>query len=186
MKINIHILILILFCQVNSLLPDEKRKEFFLKYIEKIPNDRIESINYFNSNYDDYNNFYDYELESIPYDKKEIDNIISRYKFPASYNFSEAVKAKVNVKNQGHCGSCWAFASTTTLSYRYKLIGKEVDLSPQYELSCLNPTCSSGVRSLDSQLHLIKNGTVTEECFPYSSVNHTVEPCPATCMVRLG
>ena len=63
MKINIHILILILFCQANSLLQDNKRKEFFLKYIEKIPNDRI---------------------ESIPYDKKEIDNIISRYKFPAS------------------------------------------------------------------------------------------------------
>ena len=111
MKINIHILILILFCQVNSLLPDNKRKEFFLKYIEKIPNDRIESINYFNSNYDDYddyddydNNFYDYELESIPYDKKEIDNIISRYNFPASYNFSEEVEAKVNVKDQGHCG----------------------------------------------------------------------------------
>ncbi len=54
MKINIHILILILFCQANSLLPDNKRKEFFLKYIEKIPSDRIESINYFNSNYDDY------------------------------------------------------------------------------------------------------------------------------------
>ena len=131
MKINILILILILFCQVNPLLPDKKRKELFLKYIEEIPNDRIEPINYFASNYDDFD---DYELESIPYDKKEIDNIISRYNFPASYNFSEAVKAKVNVKNQGHCGCCWAFASTTTLSYRYKLIGKEVDLSPQHAI----------------------------------------------------
>ena len=35
---------------------------------------------------------------------------------------------------------------------------------------------------MDSQLNLIKNGTVTEECLPYSSSeNHTVEPCPATC-----
>ena len=80
MKINILILILILFCQVNPLLPDKKRKELFLKYIEEIPNDRIEPINYFASNYDDFD---DYELESIPYDKKEIDNIISRYNFPA-------------------------------------------------------------------------------------------------------
>lgn len=178
MKINILILILILFCQVNPLLPDKKRKELFLKYIEEIPNDRIEPINYFASNYDDFD---DYELESIPYDKKEIDNIISRYNFPASYNFSEAVKAKVNVKDQGHCRCCWAFASTTTLSYRYKLIGKEVDLSPQHELSCYHSTCDFGISSMDSQLNLIKNGTVTEECLPYSSENHTVEPCPATC-----
>ena len=34
---------------------------------------------------------------------------------------------------------------------------------------------------MDSQLNLIKNGTVTEECLPYSSKNHAVEPCPATC-----
>lgn len=179
MKSYILIFNLILFCQVNPLLPEQKRKELFLKYIEEIPNVRIESINYFDSNYDDY--YDDYELESIPYDKKEIDNIISRYKFPASYNFSEAVKAKVIVKNQGHCGCCWAFASTTTLSYRYKLIGKEVDLSPQHELSCFHPTCKHGVSTIDSQLNLIKNGTVTEECLPYSSMNHKVEACPTTC-----
>ena len=39
------------------------------------------------------------------------------------------------IKNQGYCGSCWSFASSTALSYRFHKKGINVDLSPQYPLS---------------------------------------------------
>ena len=41
------------------------------------------------------------------------------------------------VKNQGHCGSCWAFASTATLESHFSLqSGRSEDLSPQHLVSC--------------------------------------------------
>ena len=34
---------------------------------------------------------------------------------------------------------------------------------------------------LDPQLNLVKNGTVTEQCFPFSSGGGTVPKCPTEC-----
>jgi cathepsin L len=41
------------------------------------------------------------------------------------------------VKNQGHCGSCWAFGSTATLEGHFSLAtGRSEDLAPQHLVSC--------------------------------------------------
>ena len=118
----------------------------------------------------------------IVYEASKIKEIIDKYKFPESYNFIEAEKPTVHVKDQGNCGSCWAFASTTALAYRFKKQGEDLDLSPQHGISCYIRDCELGDYLINTHFNLVKNGTVTEECLPYSSSNGiSIESCPTKC-----
>ena len=56
---------------------------------------------------------------SFKYDRDKIKEILNKYNFPTNYSFFEDTKAQINVKDQASCGSCWSFASTTALSYRF-------------------------------------------------------------------
>jgi len=72
------------------------------------------------------------------------------------------------VRNQGNCGSCWAFAATNQLSDRFCINGKDLVLSPQYVIECDkdDDCCDGGY--LDSSFNfLMKVGTVEDKCLPY-------------------
>ena len=57
-------------------------------------------------------------------------------KLPKSVDWREKGIASP-VKDQGHCGSCWAFASTAVIESHFALqTGKLFDLSPQQITSC--------------------------------------------------
>ena len=143
--------------QVNLLLPIEKREELFHKYAKEISGENL-------------NDFYlEPFQESMSYDKAKIDDLIQKYSFPSEYNFIEKKGAKVHIKDQESCGSGWSFASTTALSYRFNKKNITVNLSPQEPLSCFIPDCDAGMTGIGAQLNLVKNGTVTEECMPYTS-----------------
>lgn len=157
----------LLIFQTNLILPDEVRKQFFLQYAKEITPE---------TKTDDYLDSY---LDSIAYDKGKIKKLMDKYNFPKSYNFINETGANVHVKNQNNCGCCWAMASTTSLSYRFHKKNTEVDLSPQYELSCYLRDCDAGNFLIDPELNLIKNGTVEEKCLPFSSGNGTIEECPS-------
>lgn len=118
---------------------------------------------------------------SFKYDVSRIKEIINKYNFPEDYNFIEEENITAVIKNQEACGSCWSFASTTALSYRFKKKNITVDLSPQEPISCFHPTCSIGVSGIGAHLNLVKNGTVTEECMPYTSNMGKVEECSSKC-----
>ncbi len=74
------------------------------------------------------------------------------------------------IKNQGNCGSCWAFSQTASLESAYAAAGgKILDLSEQELVSCdkKNYGCSGGLlRDFDYQ---IKNGQTAEANFPYKA-----------------
>ena len=160
-------LIWILIGEVNLLLTREKREELTNLLVQK-----IDSVNF---------ELYDSYLgDNIKYDILKINNLIEQYGFPKEYNYFEDTGKTPKIKNQGSCGSCWAFASTTALSYRYYKIGIDIDFSPQEMVSCYTKSCK-GNNMIDSHLDLVKNGTVTEECLPYSSVKGEVEECPTSC-----
>ena len=117
--------------------------------------------------------------DSFYYDINTINGILKTYDFPQNYNFLEKHNITPIVKDQKNCNCCWSFASTSALAYRFKLKGLDVDLSPQDGLSCYLKDCSLGNYIIDSQLNLIKNGTVTEQCLPFSSGDgKVIAECP--------
>eukprot|EP00695_Tsukubamonas_globosa_P003333 TRINITY_DN57_c0_g1_i3.p1 TRINITY_DN57_c0_g1~~TRINITY_DN57_c0_g1_i3.p1 ORF type:complete len:313 (+),score=146.69 TRINITY_DN57_c0_g1_i3:64-1002(+) len=90
-----------------------------------------------------------------------------------------------NVRDQGDCGSGWAFASTGVLQDRFCIAtsGKVSEiLSPQDIISCDHDDqgCDGGYLNVSWQ-YLFVTGVVTETCFPYFSVNGEIPACRSTC-----
>jgi cathepsin B len=72
------------------------------------------------------------------------------------------------IRNQGKCGSCWAFASTEALSDRFCIRGQDVVLSPQDLLECddVDYACDGGYN--DHAFHFFETvGVVEDKCNPY-------------------
>ncbi len=84
------------------------------------------------------------------------------------------------VKNQGNCGSCWAFAVTAALeSQVFMGVSTIKDLSEQTLVSCSGAgSCSGGY--VDGAANYIQNtGLPPESCFPYTAANTS---CGSACL----
>ena len=176
MKSNIFFLVFLLIInQVHLYLRGEQREELLAKLAKKVS---LETNNLFYEYNDDL--YEEGKFQQMTYDVKEILALMEQYNLPQSYNiFEEGIEK--DVKNQGSCGCCWSFSSTSALAYRYNKLGEKISLSPQDGVSCYYGKCD-GNNLLDPQLNLVKNGTLTEQCFPYkSSDGKTVPECPTTC-----
>ncbi|KAJ5075675.1 hypothetical protein M0811_07247 [Anaeramoeba ignava] len=87
------------------------------------------------------------------------------------------------IRDQGKCGSCWAFGSTEALSDRFCIQKKvNVILSPQELVSCdTNENgCDGGFLEMVWKF-LEENGVVTDSCFPYSSSGGIAPNCTSKC-----
>jgi len=86
------------------------------------------------------------------------------------------------IRDQGHCGSCWAFGGLATLEARIKILcdtpDTNVDLSEQYLLSC-SPGGCDGWNMPPLFNFLQSNGVTDEACFPYQAVDYI--PCSESC-----
>mmetsp|Transcript_24667 Transcript_24667/g.21831 ORF Transcript_24667/g.21831 Transcript_24667/m.21831 type:complete len:193 (+) Transcript_24667:586-1164(+) len=80
--------------------------------------------------------------------------------------------AITNVKNQGACGSCWAFAAAASLESLYQINGGELtSFSPQQLVDCASE-CSGcgGCSNLYNALeYTSKNGIESEIDYPYTT-----------------
>merc|ERR1712013_414546 len=98
-----------------------------------------------------------------------------------SFDATVAIPAKVDwrdegavlpIKNQGHCGSCWAFAAVATLEGAHKIsTGELTDLSEQQLVDCSyrygNQGCEGGWPLKALQYVRDNQGLNTEESYPY-------------------
>jgi cathepsin B len=98
---------------------------------------------------------------------------------PASFNASVQWPGCIHpVRDQGQCGSCWAFAASEVLSDRLCIASNgsvNVILSPQYLVSCndiLDHGCNGGT-PLFSWWFMDSTGMVTDSCLTYQSGNGT-------------
>jgi len=83
-----------------------------------------------------------------------------------------------SIKNQGKCGSCWAFAAIATLegmlNIRMNDPDFDFDLSEQHLVSCCTHYCNGcrGGSTYHAWLYLQKNGgAILESSFPYEAVD---------------
>merc|ERR1719449_126515 len=94
---------------------------------------------------------------------------------PASIDWTTK-NAVTPVKNQGQCGSCWAFSTTGSTEGAYAIAsGKLVSLSEQDLVDCdkVDHGCQGGL--MDNGFDFIKKngGIATEECYPYTAADGT-------------
>jgi len=123
----------------------------------------------------------------------QIDDIQPVGEVPDSIDWRE--KGYVTpVKDQGHCGSCWAFSAVATMEGAwFKKTGNLVSLSEEQLVDCdkddgeEDDGCAGGYtpHGID---YVIRAGYIdTEESYPYTSRNCSVQQVRChTCMARSG
>eukprot|EP00741_Cyanophora_paradoxa_P009203 tig00001484_g8913.t1 len=106
---------------------------------------------------------------------------------PTSFDARKVWPGSIHdIRDQGRCGSCWAFATTEVLSDRFSIATNnsvDVVLSPEHLLACdwLNFGCHGGFYPT-AWLWIKDHGLVSEECFPYvSGEDGAMVKCPRAC-----
>jgi cathepsin L len=81
------------------------------------------------------------------------------------------------VRNQGGCGSCWAFATVAPVEFQlWAASGASVDLSEQYLVSCNQQGFSCGGGGWWAFDELIRDGLISESCYPYTAQDRACAP----------
>ena len=130
------------------------------------------------------------ELKSMLLDPKMIVKLgpsssVEQVSLPTSFDArTQWASCMHPVRDQMHCGSCWAFSASEVASDRLCIAkGTNVVMSPEYILECntANMGCQGGYLNKVWDF-LVKTGTTSDSCRPYTSGSGTVGgQCSSTC-----
>ena len=94
------------------------------------------------------------------------------YELPASNAGLGAALYDFKVRNQGSCGSCWAFSTVATLERHYFIRkGTQINLSHQLLVDCTRPNGCGGGNVMETYRYVQANGIQNRLSYPYLGVN---------------
>ena len=107
----------------------------------------------------------------VRYQSESVETEETGFQYPNSVNWVNQ-GVVTGVKNQGQCGSCWAFSTTGAVEGAWALAGHGlVSLSEQQLVDCSpNYGCGGGWPTVAFQ-YIISNGITTESNYPYVAQN---------------
>ena len=122
--------------------------------------------------------------DETPFPEYHWGTLLDHFTAPDSFDSRVQWPGAVHpIRDQGACGSCWAFGATEVLSDRLYIASKgtvDVVLSPQYLVNCNgfpNQGCNGGIL-LFAWSFLKSNGVPADNCVPYTALDQT---CSSTC-----
>jgi len=100
--------------------------------------------------------------------------------FDARQQWPDCTSLIGTITDQNPCGSCWAMSSSAVLADRMCIAGKsQGQLSPQFLVYCGKHTMGcSGATVPTCWDQILNEGTVTEDCVPFTGRNGA---CPRRC-----
>ncbi|OMJ66789.1 hypothetical protein SteCoe_36251 [Stentor coeruleus] len=115
------------------------------------------------------------------YPEKNWGNLLNYFTAPLSFDSRIQWPTCIHpIRDQGKCGSCWAFAASEALSDRLCIAGgPNIVLSPQWLIDCDTQSsgCNGGV-SIKAWQFMMSTGIVADSCVPYIGVDSL---CPSIC-----
>ncbi|GAB4831391.1 hypothetical protein Ancab_005402 [Ancistrocladus abbreviatus] len=171
--------------QYNRVYKDEVEKErHFEIFKENV--ERIETLNKMNRGFTiGLNSFSDLTNEEIRASRTGYKPTSPKSSMPFRYGKTTDVPASMDwrdrgavtpIKDQGSCGSCWAFTTVATVEGVHQITtGDLVSLSEQELVDCdtTNNGCNGGNMDSAFQFIMDNNGLTTEANYPYTGSQGT-------------
>ncbi len=114
-------------------------------------------------------------LEDVENQEVVLDETVPPFPTDWDWRDKQGQNWVTSIKDQGSCGSCWAFSSTAAVEANVNLYFNQhldLDLSEQDLVSCSSAgDCSGGDPGL-ALAYYRDTGVTIESCFPYSSTNN--------------
>lgn len=110
---------------------------------------------------------------------------ISDIPLPPIVDYRRAPNIVSPVKDQGDCGSCWAFSTAESLEGQMRLNGYLVNVSTQQFVDCVTVDDGCGGGWMDDALaYAEKHGVENDTAYPYKGVTQDCNADPTTASIR--